>query len=93
MLTLHKLQQTLIKFMLYKERVGDIVELARYSYANMPERSGGVVGGSDGLRELVVEYVACEVENLVESESFLGLVEEGGALARDVMRGVVRRID
>ena len=34
------------KFTLYKERVGDIVELAKYSYVDTPEQGGGVVGGT-----------------------------------------------
>jgi hypothetical protein len=93
-LALHKLRQTLIKFTLYRERIGDIVELARYSYANTPELSGGVVGGNmDALRELVLDYLVCKVEYVVESEKFLLLMEEGGALASGMMKAIVGRID
>ncbi|KAI9778136.1 MAG: hypothetical protein M1839_008345 [Geoglossum umbratile] len=92
-LALYKLHRTLIKFALYKEQAGDIAELVGYSYANTPEPNlGGTAGSVDALRELVMNYIACEAENLVESERFLLLLEEGGTLAKDIMRAVVKRI-
>ncbi|KAI9783212.1 MAG: hypothetical protein M1839_004052 [Geoglossum umbratile] len=94
MLALRKLRRTLVNFTLYPERIGDIVELARYSYANTPELSSGAVGGgADALRELVLDYLVCKVEYVVESEKFLLLMEEGGALASGIMRKIVKRID
>jgi len=52
-LVLNKLHRTLCTFTLYEARYGDIVELARYVYANTPSRRH-----MDKLREMVIQYIA-----------------------------------
>lgn len=80
-LTKQKLHQTLISFTLYKERVGDIVALLRYTYANTPDRDHA----TDELRELVMKYIVCKYDKMAPSEEFLDLMEEGGACVRDCL--------
>jgi hypothetical protein len=80
-LTLHKLHKTLVGFQLYTERVGDIVELARYAYDHGPDRSKS--GRMNDLRQLVVEYMACEVDTIGKHKDFKILLEEGGEFVTD----------
>jgi hypothetical protein len=80
-LTLHKLHKTLVGFQLYTERVGDIVELARYAYDHGPDRSKS--GRMNDLRQLVVEYMACEVDTIGKHKDFKTLLEEGGEFVTD----------
>jgi hypothetical protein len=85
-LVLHKLQQTLLGFRLGEQRVGDVVNLARYAYDNNLDRStGGVV---NDLRELVVEYMASEVETVGKHNEFKVLLEEGGEFVTDFWSAV-----
>lgn len=88
-LSVNRLHQTLSVFTLYKERVGDIVALMRYSYANTVHRSSS----DDPLRSLVIHYAACVVENLVPSSDFKALLEEPGELARDLVVKMIDRLD
>jgi hypothetical protein len=80
-LTLHKLHKTLVGFQLYTERVGDVVELARYAYDHGPDRSKS--GRLNDLRQLVVEYMACEVDTIGKHKDFKTLLEEGGEFVTD----------
>ena len=88
-LSLSKLHQTLCVFTLYKERVGDIVTLLQYSYANTAHRSPTY----DRLRSLVILYAACVVEDLVPSSDFKALLEEPGELASDLVVEIINRLD
>ena len=76
-------------FTLYDERVGDIVDLMRYTYLNTAERSGS----ADDLRLLVVHYAACNVEDLSRSVMFRSLLGEAGSMARDLIAQILERLD
>ncbi|KAH7079182.1 hypothetical protein BKA63DRAFT_531863 [Paraphoma chrysanthemicola] len=80
-LALHKLHKTLLQFQLYHQRVGDVVELAHYAYENGPSRSDS--GVLDDLRQLVVEYMACEVDIIGKHLDFQILLEGGGEFVSD----------
>lgn len=88
-LAVNRLHQTLSVFNLYKERVGDIVALMRYSYANTIHRSPS----DDPLRSLLIHYAACVVENLVPSSEFRALLEEPGELASDLVVKIINRLE
>jgi hypothetical protein len=80
-LALHKLHKTLMDFQLYNQRVGDVLELAKYAYDHGPDRSSeGVI---DDLRKLVVGYVACELDIIGKHKEFKQLIEEGGQFVGD----------
>jgi hypothetical protein len=81
-LALDKLHKTLTGFQLYNQRVGDIVKLARYAYDHGSDRS--TEGTVNSLRQLVVEYMACEVETVGKHEDFKAFLEEGGEFATDL---------
>jgi hypothetical protein len=85
-LTLNKLHKTLIGFKLYTQRVGDIIELARYAYSHqdMPDRKDN--GKLDELRRLVVEYIVCEIATIGKCDEFVNYVEEGGEFVGDFWR-------
>jgi hypothetical protein len=85
-LTLDKLHKTLLYFKLYVTRVGDIVELARYAYSNpdLPDRNDD--GTLDDLRNLVVEYIVCEIDTIGEHDEFVKYMEEGGEFVGDFWR-------
>ncbi|KAF2679584.1 hypothetical protein K458DRAFT_460761 [Lentithecium fluviatile CBS 122367] len=82
-LTLGKLHKTLIGFKLFKQRIGDVIELARYAYSNpdLPDRKDD--GTLDDLRKLVVEYIICEIDTIGESNEFVKYMEEGGKFVGD----------
>jgi hypothetical protein len=87
-LALQKLYMTLSAFQLYHRRVGDIVKLARYAYDHGSDRStAGVV---NDLRELVVEYIASEVEIFGKHPDFKALLEDGGEFVTDFWRVVTK---
>ncbi|KFY94697.1 hypothetical protein V498_03766 [Pseudogymnoascus sp. VKM F-4517 (FW-2822)] len=87
-LSLHKLHKTLLTFTLYAERLSDVVELVRYTYAHTPDLAHEM----DDLRSLVMEYLTCEVTYLIHSPEFDPLVEEGGTFARDLVHMMMKRI-
>jgi hypothetical protein len=89
-LTLHKLHCTLRDFTLYSKRVGDIVELARRTYENTPNRTAD--GTVDKLRVMVVDYIVCESAKIGESKEFRELLEEGGEFVSDFWDVVSSRI-
>ena len=82
-LILDKLHKTVLNFKLYAERVGDIIELARYAYSNpdLPDRSND--GTLDELRKLVVDYIVCEIDTIGKHEEFVKYLEEGGEFVGD----------
>lgn len=99
-LALYKLHRTLVTFTPYRERVGDIVELVRYTYANtkptvLETDSSGVVHGPppDPLKDLVTRYVVCVVEDLAGHAEFDALLEEGGPFASYLVERMVKRLD
>ncbi|KAJ4313569.1 hypothetical protein N0V94_006893 [Neodidymelliopsis sp. IMI 364377] len=81
-LALHKLHTTLAKFSLYQERLGDVLELARYAYEHGEDRSEG--GRIDELRRLVVEFIACEPKAFGRHKEFKRLMDEEGEFAGDL---------
>ncbi|KAJ4373979.1 hypothetical protein N0V83_002718 [Neocucurbitaria cava] len=87
-LVLHKLYKTLMCFQLYNHRVGDIVELARYAYDHGADRSKD--GTLDALRQMVVDYIACEVDTIGKHADFIRLMEDGGEFVSDFWNIVSR---
>jgi hypothetical protein len=81
-LALHKLHNTLSSFSLYEERLGDVLELARYAYSQGQDRSEE--GKLDELRELVVRYIACEPKAFSKLQEFRYLMDSEGEFAGDL---------
>lgn len=80
-LVLYKLHKTLIRFKLYPERLGDIIELAKYAYEHGEDRSED--GTIDALRDMIVNYIACEMKVLGKHRGFRDLMDGGGEFAGD----------
>ncbi|KAM3067032.1 hypothetical protein ACMFMG_011813 [Clarireedia jacksonii] len=89
-LALFKLHKTLTSFTLYAARRPDIVELLRYTFST--DHTPDLVDDVDDLRSLVILYTACEVENLINCPEFLSLLGEGGQLAKNLVRVLMKRI-
>lgn len=87
-LVLHKLHTTLLGFKLYHQRVGDVIELARYAYEHGKDREDD--GTMDELRTLVVEYIACELSTFGRHKAFLRLMEDGGEFVGDFWNIVMK---
>lgn len=81
-LALHKLHSTLSDFSLYEERLGDVLELAKYAYSQGEDRSEN--GKLDELRELVVRYIACEPKAFGKHPDFKYLMDSEGEFAGDL---------
>jgi hypothetical protein len=65
-------------------KVQDIVELTRYAYSN--EMTPDLENGIDGLRELICHYIAANARMMGEYTTFTALIEDGGALIRDLWK-------
>lgn len=89
-LSLRKLQLTLINYNAYPERINEIIELVRYAYSddNTPDRDDRI----DDLRVLVTYYVSGIVKIIGKSPEFVELLEEGGAFVRDFWPFVCEKI-
>jgi hypothetical protein len=85
-LTLSKLHQTLLCFKLYRDRIGDVIVLARYAYSDLDLPNRGDDGTLDELRMLVVEYIVCALDIIGEHDEFIKLMEEGGEFVGDFWR-------
>jgi hypothetical protein len=88
-LALEELHRTLAVYNLHRRRTGDIIALLRYVYANTIVSARG---GED-LRTLLKDYVGYEMSTLVKDEEFSELMlEDGGALLRDFMKVMAKRL-
>jgi hypothetical protein len=85
-LTLNKLHQTLLCFNLYRDRIGDVIGLARYAYSDLDLPNRGDDGTLDELRMLILEYIVCAVDIIGEQDEFVKLMEEGGEFVGDFWR-------
>jgi DNA-directed RNA polymerase subunit H (RpoH/RPB5) len=93
MLALEKLHRTLEVFNLYENRIGDIINLIRYSYSNDNTKDSDHKQDIDDLRTLVTHYVACVFEIVARNNSFLELMADGGPFVRDLTGILLRRLD
>lgn len=88
-LSLQKLHQVLIKYSVCDERLEDIIDLIQYSYSNTADLPGSV----DKLRQLVISYAACVVEDLAWTPRFYSLLEKCGSAAKDLVVQMLQRLD
>ncbi|KAF7922990.1 hypothetical protein EAE99_007181 [Botrytis elliptica] len=89
-LALHKLHKTLCIFQLKNENIKDVIDLAKYVYAEEggEEGSGGEIGA---LRGLVCLYMAVNALVLSLDDGFMELLGEGGQFVKDFFRFQVQR--
>lgn len=90
-LSLYKLHRTLITFTLFEARRRDIVQLATFAYSNdnTPDRDDII----DDLRALVIHYITCNLESLIEAPEFNHFLEQSGQFSRDLVKKMMKRIE
>ncbi|KAI4232082.1 MAG: hypothetical protein L6R40_007515 [Gallowayella cf. fulva] len=89
-LALEELHDTLATYTLYRGRIGDILALLRYVYAN----TGRSARGGEDLRMLLRDYLGYEMNVLMEDGEFSVLmIEDGGPLLEDFIEMVAKRIN
>jgi hypothetical protein len=88
-LTRQKLRLTLSRFSLFKDRVPDVVELVKYIYKHTMDHDQGI----DRMRSLVIDYVVCHLEVIAEDDNFKQMLQEPGALAKDLLLKLLQRLD
>ncbi|KAK0949953.1 hypothetical protein LTR91_023432 [Friedmanniomyces endolithicus] len=88
-LALYKLHQTSVKFTLFNERIGDVIELLCYAYDNTPERPGC----QEWLRDLVLRYVACHIERAHKDPALVMAVKRGNSISVDLIDCLVQRLE
>ncbi|KAL8850911.1 MAG: hypothetical protein Q9221_004166 [Calogaya cf. arnoldii] len=86
-LALKNLHQTLAKFTLWPECVGDIVALARFMYNPMFEP----VNEAESMRSILKRYIGYEMDVLIRAADFRDLLEENRELLDDVCSMVGER--
>lgn len=84
-LSLHKIYVSLEEFILYPNRIGDVINLATYSFEN-------TIAG-DRLRNLLVDYCACIFEDMLENEGFKSLVDISPDFAFELIKKLRNRLD
>lgn len=72
-LALHRLHATLREFTLYPSRLNDIAVLAKYIFDNTQSH--------DKIREMIVLYYACIIEDVLEQDELTSLIDEIPELA------------
>jgi hypothetical protein len=83
-LALENLRATLETFRIHKTRVGDVIELVRYTYENTRDRDEDNEQPDD-LRQLVLEYAALNY-TLIDTADFYALLEKGGQFVVDLLK-------
>ncbi|KAK2877140.1 hypothetical protein FQN49_001384 [Arthroderma sp. PD_2] len=81
---IYKLHRILQDFMPYNERIGDIVELVRFTYSD-ENTLGRDAGGNDDLRKLVARYAAFQADVMRSSEAFMELLQTNGELLKNFL--------
>lgn len=67
------------------------MDFVRYVYSD--QRTPDLESTVDELRELVRQYIVANAEFTSRNAPFLALIEEGGALARDLWKYVAPRMN
>ncbi|KAL9100677.1 MAG: hypothetical protein Q9163_003972 [Psora crenata] len=88
-LTLSKLRDTLSNSGISGQTSEAIIELVRYCYSNTSDRPGSM----DEMRQLIIQYIAYELEVLGRNAEFLSILEEHGSLGRDLVVQMLRKLD
>lgn len=92
-LVLEKLRLTLSRFDLVSERSDAVAQLLRYAYDSTFTKIKSSDEDPNHLRELVLDYVTCHVESLVQDRLFLDILQEQGPLAKDLVQKLLLRVD
>ena len=87
-LALSKLQQTLAIFTLYPARVGDIISLLKYVYANTLESAPGI----EDIRTMLAHYIGSEMETLVKDGEIKELLASNKEMLGDFLNMFASRI-
>ncbi|KIW27731.1 uncharacterized protein PV07_07441 [Cladophialophora immunda] len=88
-LVLQKLRLTLSRFKLHPQRVGDVVELLKYTYTNTTDYEESI----DELRNLVTDYLVCHIEKIIHHVEFTKLLGDGDMVKDFLPKLVERRLD
>ncbi|KAH6643422.1 hypothetical protein BKA67DRAFT_134774 [Truncatella angustata] len=83
--TLHNLATTLEQFTLYKKRIRDVVILVEYVFKNTQKK--------DAMRDLLVHYAACFIEELNEDVDFKCTLENCPEFASALIAKMIERLD
>jgi hypothetical protein len=79
---------TLINFKLFIRCVRDIITLARFAYLNLDMLDRRDDGTIEDLRELVVEYIICEIDMLRKCYEFVKYIEDDGEFYRGFLKNI-----
>lgn len=86
-LALQKLRLTLSRYS-PDQGISSVIELARYTYCHTQDHEDVC----DKLRKLIIEYLVCHLEKITKEKEFSVLLQEGGALAHDLLMESMARI-
>ena len=89
-LALHKLQRTLSVFIVYKDRIGDLTSLIRYSYDNTSD----LENSSEPLRDMISQYAASVLyRQLAFDKQFQETLKDYGSFGKDILVHLVPVLD
>ncbi|KAF4963668.1 hypothetical protein FSARC_8312 [Fusarium sarcochroum] len=83
-LSLCRLHRLLQDFILFRQRIPDIVALAQEIFANTVER--------DDAREVIVKYFACFIEDIRDSPELADLLRRGGDFPAALIERMAMRL-
>ena len=91
LLALENLREALKHFTLNESHTSDIILLLRYVYEKTKERPSHT-GEREPMRALLMEYLAFEMDILIDDEQFAELLLEHEDLLKDFLNAVTQRI-
>ena len=87
-LALLKLHRTLSIFTLFPERIGDIMTLLKYVYANTAE----TVDGNEDIRPMLAHYIGTEMETLSKDGEIKDIMLDNGEMLGDFLKMFASRV-
>lgn len=87
-LAARRLDEALGSFQFTSLCATDFAHLMQYIYDNTAEREDE----ADVLRSIVGIFIANNVKSLIDTESFVAIIENGKSLARDIVQKIVARL-
>ena len=87
-LALLKLHRTLSIFTLFPERIGDIMTLLKYVYANTAE----TIDGNEDIRPMLAHYIGTEMETLSKDGEIKDIMLDNGEMLGDFLKMFASRV-
>ena len=91
-ISLHLLHRDLINLEINATTIEEVVELISFTYDNTAREGSNSIALGEGLRQVVMAFVAWRANWLPSYQTFNDLIEEGGNFATDFTRVLLEQL-